>query len=82
DQGKQVVLTELDARLGGSANWSEETIGGIPAADWAEAVASDLAGRDSVRLLPRTTAWGYYDDNTIAALERVTDHKATPDTGE
>ncbi|BCH24344.1 sarcosine oxidase subunit alpha family protein [Mesorhizobium sp. L-8-3] len=82
DQGRQVVLTELDARFGGSANWSGETIGGAGAADWAEATVRDLAGRGNVRLLPRTTAWGYYDDNTIAALERVTDHKAAPAEGE
>ena len=36
----------------------------------------------NVALLPRTTVWGYYDGNTIAALERVTDHKASPRTGE
>ena len=36
----------------------------------------------NVRLLPRTTVWGYYDDNTLAALERVTDHKRTARKGE
>ncbi len=27
-----------------------------------------------VRLLPRTTAFGYYDHNYLVLLERVTDH--------
>ena len=40
------------------------------------AAVEELAGRGNVRLLNRTTVWGYYDDNTLAALERVTDHKA------
>ena len=35
----------------------------------------------NVTLLPRTTVWGYYDGNTIAALERVADHKAEPAAG-
>ena len=32
-----------------------------------------------VRLLPRTTAFGYYDHNFVAALERVTDHLGPTD---
>ena len=80
--GKRVVLAELDARMGGQANWSGETIGGRPAAEWAAAQLQDLAGRPNVRLLPRTTVWGYYDDNTFSALERVADHKARMRPGE
>ena len=54
----------------------------MPAAEWAAEAIRDLAARDNVRLLPRTTVWGYYDDNTLAALERVADHKAVPARGE
>ena len=82
DNGARVILAELDPRFGGSANWSGETIDGQPAADWAAAVAHDLEQRDNVRLLLRTTVWGYYDGNTLAALERVADHKEQPDKGE
>ena len=42
----------------------------------------ELAAMPNVTLLPRTTVWGYYDGNTIAALERVTDHKASARAGE
>jgi sarcosine oxidase subunit alpha len=82
DSGARVILAELDARPGGSANWSRETIDGQAAPDWAEAAVADLKDRENVRLLPRTTVWGYYDDNRIAALERVTDHKSAPSKGE
>lgn len=82
DQGARVILAELEPNFGGSANWSAETIDGMPAADWAARSVGQLEGYDTVRLLPRTTVWGYYDGNTLAALERVTDHKETSGKGE
>ncbi|RJT41944.1 sarcosine oxidase subunit alpha [Mesorhizobium waimense] len=82
DQGQRVILCELEPNFGGSANWSRETIDGTPAADWAARAIGQLEGHDNVRLLPRTTVWGYYDGNTLAALERVTDHKEAPARGE
>ena len=82
ESGARVVLAEQDARLGGYANWSGETIDAQPANDWAAGIVRDLAALPNVTLLPRTTAWGYYDGNTIAALERVTDHKPAPRAGE
>jgi heterotetrameric sarcosine oxidase alpha subunit len=80
--GARVVLAEQDARFGGSANWSGETIDAQPANEWATGVVRELATLPNVTLLPRTTVWGYYDGNTIAALERVSDHKASPRAGE
>lgn len=80
--GARVVLAELDPRFGGSANWSGETIDGTRAADWASEIVNGLKGRNNVRLLPRTAVWGYYDGNTLAALERVADHKETTARGE
>jgi heterotetrameric sarcosine oxidase alpha subunit len=82
DQGARTILADLEPRLGGSANWSRETIDGAPSADWARRAVAQLEGRDNVRLLPRTTVWGYYDGNTLAALERVSDHKEQPAKGE
>ncbi|MCX7306230.1 MAG: sarcosine oxidase subunit alpha family protein [Hyphomicrobiales bacterium] len=80
--GARVVLAEQDARLGGCANWSGGSIDAQPATEWAAGAAHELAGLANVTVLSRTTVWGYYDGNTIAALERVADHKATPRTGE
>jgi methylglutamate dehydrogenase subunit C len=82
ESGKRVILAELEPLLGGSANWSEETIDGMRGADWAESMVRELRELRNVRLLPRTTVWGYYDDNTMSALERVSDHKKQPAKGE
>jgi len=82
DRGVRVILADLDANPGGSANWSDETIDGMPAADWAAEMVRNLKTRENVRVLPRTTVWGYYDSNTLAALERVADHKLAPAGGE
>ncbi len=82
ESGARVILAELDPHFGGTANWSGETIDGVSAAEWATGIVNDLKTRDNVRLLPRTTVWGFYDGNTFAALERVTDHKEKPAKGE
>ena len=82
ERGAQVILAELDQRFGGTTNWSDETIDGMPAADWAARAVEELSERGNVRLLNRTTVWGYYDSNTLAALERVTDHRSVAGKGE
>ncbi len=38
----------------------------------------ELAANPDVTLLPRTTAFGWYDGNLVGLLERVTDHLAAP----
>jgi methylglutamate dehydrogenase subunit C len=82
ERGQHVILAELDARFGGAANWSDETIDGMPAADWAGRTVEELSERGNVRLLNRTTVWGYYDGNVLAALERVSEHKSIAGKGE
>jgi glycine cleavage system aminomethyltransferase T/NADPH-dependent 2,4-dienoyl-CoA reductase/sulfur reductase-like enzyme len=82
ETGKRVIVAETDSVLGGSAKWSGETINKIPAVDWADEQSAALAAHPNVRVLPRTTVWGYYDGNTLAAIERVGDHKAALATGE
>ena len=50
-----------------------------PAASWlAEAIAA-LAVNRRVKLLSRTTAFGYFAHNMIGLAERVTEHLADPD---
>jgi sarcosine oxidase subunit alpha len=80
--GKRVMLAELDPVTGGSVNWSGETIDGKPAADWASEEAAAIAAMPNVRLLTRTHVWGYYDGNTLAALERLGDHVSSQPAGE
>lgn len=82
EQGKDVVLAEIDPRFGGTANWSGEQIDGQPAREWAAEQIEKLSELPNVRLLKRTNVWGYYDGNTIATTERVGDHKNVPSLGE
>ncbi|MBM7330081.1 sarcosine oxidase subunit alpha, partial [Agrobacterium sp. S2] len=46
--------------------------------EWAQKVFAELKSLPNVRVLTRTTAFGYYNHNFVALAERVTDHLATP----
>ena len=81
-EGKRVILAEQEATLGGALRWRRATIDGQPAAEWLDTAEAELRAAGNVTILPRTTVWGYYDDNQFAALERVTDHKSAPAIGE
>ena len=76
--GARVILADEQAELGGS-------LLGEPADHaahvWREATLAALRDLPETRLLPRTTAFGYYDHNYLGLLERVSDHlgaKAPP----
>ena len=76
--GARVILADEQAELGGGLLRQGTAIDGQPAPEWlAEAVVA-LRAHDNVTLLPRTTATGYYDQNFLALVERVTDHLAEP----
>ena len=80
--GARVVLCDEQAELGGSL--LAETgarIDGEAAADWLRETLDELGRRADVTLLPRTTAFGWYPDNLIGLVERVTDHIANPTFG-
>ncbi len=81
-EGGRVILLETDPLFGGSARWSGGRIEGADAAAWVEETVAGLRELPNVRLLPRTTAWGYYDGNAVAATERVADHKRDAARGE
>ena len=77
--GAEVILCDEQAEFGGSLRFETGTrVGGRPGWDWAQDTASQLAAMENVRLLKRTTAFGYYAQNFIALTERVSDHIATP----
>ena len=74
--GARVILADEQGEFGGSLLGSRDLIDGAPAMDWAAAVVEQLAGMKEVRLLPRSTVFGYYDHNFLGILERRTDHLA------
>ncbi|HKU85985.1 MAG TPA: sarcosine oxidase subunit alpha family protein [Casimicrobiaceae bacterium] len=76
--GARVIVCHQSAHFASNLTASDATIDGHPAAHWTEQTLSDLRARADVSLLARTTAFGYYDDNLVGAVERVTDHLAAP----
>ena len=76
--GARVILADEGSRLGGSLLGEREEIDGRSGFDWAQGLLAELASMPDVTLLPRTTVFGWYDDNIFGALERVSDHKPEP----
>lgn len=76
--GARVVLVEETDGLGGRLRSERESIAGGPAMDWVARTRQELDSLPEVRILTRTTAFGYYDDNMIGAVERVADHMPVP----
>ena len=72
--GARVILVDEQQELGGSLLASRQRIGNDPAAEWLDSALSELRDMREVRLMPRSTAFGYYDHNFVTLLERVTDH--------
>ncbi len=76
--GARVLLVEERAELGGALRREAAAISDAPAAEWLAATLAELASLSEVRLLRRATAFGYYDHNLVAVLERVADHLPEP----
>ena len=80
--GLRVILVDEDTRIGGRLLSERHEINGIPAAQWAEATAGELATLPNVRILSRTTMFGIYDGREYCAVERLTDHLAHAPAGQ
>lgn len=78
ERGARVILADEQAEPGGTLLHDAATIEGEPAGTWRDTALAELARRDTVILLTRTTAFGYYNHNHVALVERVTDHLAAP----
>ncbi|MBC7739979.1 MAG: sarcosine oxidase subunit alpha family protein [Candidatus Saccharibacteria bacterium] len=78
--GQDVILAEEDHLMGGRLLSDDAQINGAPAIDWVNATLAELKGMPNVRLMPRMTIVGAYDQGTYGALERVGLHlNAKPD---
>jgi sarcosine oxidase, subunit alpha len=73
--GARVILVDEQAEFGGSLLSRKSLIDGAAATDWMSDAWSELASLPEVLLLPRTTAYGYYDDNYLCLIERSGDHR-------
>lgn len=77
--GASVILVDENAEIGGALRFDTgAVIDGLPGYEWAQKVLAALKSLPNVRVLTRTTAFGYYNHNFVALAERVTDHLATP----
>ncbi|GGN65001.1 sarcosine oxidase subunit alpha [Streptomyces albiflavescens] len=66
--GARVILADDRPEPGGSLLGTAEHL------DWVQEVTGQLATAPEVRVLSRTTVFGYYDDNHLLAVERRTNH--------
>ncbi|UUX50433.1 sarcosine oxidase subunit alpha family protein [Nisaea acidiphila] len=78
ESGARVFLIDENDRPGGRLRAERETVDGRPAMDWADETVAALESMENVTLLTRTTAFGYYDGDTIGAVERISDHLLAP----
>lgn len=72
--GKRVILIDEQDTLGGGA-LNDPTLWA-----WLDRSTAALAQAGNMTVLTRTTAFGYYHDNFIGAVERRTDHLAEIDS--
>ncbi|NEC85536.1 sarcosine oxidase subunit delta family protein [Streptomyces sp. SID12501] len=66
--GARVILADDRPEPGGSLLGTAEHL------DWVAETTGRLEAAPDVRVLPRTTVFGYYDDNHLLAVERRTNH--------
>ncbi len=76
--GARVILVDEMAALGGALPREHAALGDAPAQAWLAATLTELRDLPEVRLLNRATAFGYYDHNLVAIVERVADHLPEP----
>lgn len=78
--GADVVLCDEQPELGGAFHHETDAeVDGMRGWDWAQAATAELRGMDNVRVLTRTTAFGYQAQNHVGLVERVTEHLDRPD---
>ena len=80
-EGARVILVDERPTAGGTLLWHRQEINGSTGTEWSAQVIERLRGMQDVKFLTRTTAFGYYDHNQVALLERVAEHR-TPRPGE
>ena len=79
--GARVIVADERPAAGGMLACRREKVDGMPAAEWVRQAVERLGALPEVRLLTRTTAFGYYDHNQVALLQRVAEHRM-PRAGE
>jgi sarcosine oxidase subunit alpha len=74
-----VILADEQNEFGGSLLAERTQIAEQDATDWVTSTVAELAELENVRMLPRSTVFGYYDHNFLAIAERCSDHLGKQD---
>jgi sarcosine oxidase subunit alpha len=72
--GARVVVCDEQSEPGGWLLSSDEPVDGLSAAQWVARSLARLAEMPEVRVLSRTTAFGYHDHDFVTLAERRADH--------
>jgi sarcosine oxidase subunit alpha len=67
--GRQVLLVDEHAHLGGSLRWRNAVIAGLPGVDWLAAQEAGMRAA-GVRIMTNTTAVGLYDHGAVVLVEK------------
>ncbi len=82
NSGARVIIVDESPEGGGRLRFDDESIEGNAAEQWVAMTCRQLSAMPNVEIKLRTTAFGYYDQNMIAAVERVADHTSQPAQGQ
>lgn len=74
--GAEVMLVDEQGAPGGWLCRERAQVNGAAGADWAAQLLGRLSAMNNARVLLRTTAFGYYDHNSLGLVERLADHLA------
>jgi sarcosine oxidase subunit alpha len=72
--GARVTLVDDQPELGGSLLSCRAEIDGKPALQWVQKIEDELRQMPDVKMLSRSTAFGYQDHNLVTVTQRLTDH--------
>ncbi len=70
--GARTILLDERSTFGGTLLGRSGRIDGMPSVQWVHNTVKALRDTPDIQLLPRTMAFGYYDDNLICAVEQFT----------
>ncbi|MFM2279962.1 MAG: hypothetical protein RLZZ444_2193, partial [Pseudomonadota bacterium] len=76
--GLRVILLDEGAACGGALLSSRLSLAGKSAVEFVSQTVAELESLSNVRILTRTTAFGWFDDQVFGAVERVQKHVALP----
>jgi sarcosine oxidase subunit alpha len=72
--GLQVILADDKETFGGLLLGESDAIDDFAPAHWVRHIVEALQALPNVRLYPRTTVSGYYENNFLIAAQRLTNH--------